>query len=374
MKKLICAMLALILCAGTAMAEAPGVSFGFEMLREMGDGEQNLVISPLSAAAAMAMAAQGAEGETKQQILDALGLTDPIEAAELQESLAETGLRQANAAFLPGGMEPKTEYISDLEQLFGAKWFYPEETNVDAINGWIEDITDGMIEKMIGELPEEAMLILVNAIAMDAKWAVPFIPENNSEKVFHAPDGDVNVTFMNKEFYADYGERENVQLLRLNYRDCGLSMLIALPETGGVQNVLDGLCADGLGYFTFEEEAVKVDLSMPKTDITVSSDLRGVLCQLGVKTAFSDNADFPGITEEMPIKIDSVIQKARLILDEEGTRAAAATAVMMAAYGMPMPEVTVDFCMDRPFVFVIADETSGAVCFAGIVANPAEIN
>lgn len=372
MKKLVCVMLALLLCLGAALAEE--ADFGFEVLREIGDGTENQVISPLSLAAALSMAAHGAEGETYRQIVDALGLDDPIEAAQAQEMLVEAGLRQANAAFLPGGMIPDAEYISDLEQLFGAKWFYPEETNVDAINEWVEGITEGMIEKMVDEIPEEAMLILINAIAMDAQWTVPFMSENNTEGVFHGPDGDVNVTFMNREFHADYGQRENVQLLRLNYRDSGLSMLIALPEEGEVNGVLDGLCAEGLDYFVFEEEPVKVNLSMPKTDISVSNNLNDALRALGVETAFSDQADFSGITGDVPLKIGSVIQKARLILDEEGTRAAAATAIMMAAGAMPVEEEIVDFRMDRPFVFVIAHEESGVVCFAGIVANPVEIN
>lgn len=372
MKKLICMALVLLLCMGAALAEE--TDFGFEVLRKTGDGTENQVISPLSLAAALSMAAHGAEGETCRQIVDALGLDDPIEAAQAQEMLVEAGLRQANAAFLPGGMQPDAEYISDLEQLFGAKWFYPEETSADAINKWVEDITDGMIEKMVDEIPEEARLILINAIAMDAKWTVPFMPENNTEGVFHAPDGDVSVTFMNREFHADYGRRENVQLLRLNYRDSGLSMLIALPEAGEVNGVLDGLCAEGLDYFTFGAEPVKVNLSMPKTDISVSNNLGEVLRTLGVETAFSDRADFSKISEDVPLKIGSVIQKARLILDEEGTRAAAATAIMMPGGAMLMEEEIVDFRMDRPFVFVIAHEESGVVCFAGIVANPVEIN
>jgi len=171
-------------------------------------------------------------------------------------------------------------------------------------------------------------------------------------------------------FYADCGERENVQMLRLRYRDCGLSMLIALPEVGGVDAVLDGLCAEGLGYFIFREEAAKVKLSMPKTDIDVTNPLTETLQALGVARAFSDGADFSGITEDAPLKIGSVIQKARLILDEDGTRAAAATVMAMATGAMPQPEEIVEFRMDRPFVFVIADELSGVVCFAGVVASP----
>lgn len=387
MKKLICMLLAVILCMGAAYAETtvescvaeapvPGNALGFDVLCAVSDGTENCVVSPLSLACALAMAAQGADGETRRQILDALQVSIPSQVPALQEMLVETGLKQANAAFLPGNrMVPKAEYILDLEQEFGAKWFGSEETDVDQINGWIEDITDGMIQKMIGKIPEEVMLALVNAVAMDAKWMRSFDPNNNGEDIFHAPDGDVAATFMRQQLSADYGERDGVQMIRLNYRDdeyrpTGMAMYIALPEMGGMGDVLDGLGQKGIGYFEFQEESRRVNLTMPKTDIIAKNNLGEILPALGVELAFSDQADFSGITGQMPLKIGSVLQNARLILDEEGTRAAAATVVMAEATGAYNPQMIVDFNMNRPFAFVIADENSGAVCFAGIVANP----
>lgn len=370
MKKLFCMLLALLVLTGSALAEAPGSRIGFEVLRALSDESANQVISPLSLAYALAMAAEGAVGQTRQEILDALGAEDAAEVAALQSSPSESGLRQANAAFLPGRMVPNEDYVNRLAEGYGAKWFGQEETSVKAINRWTEDVTDGMIDKILDELPDGTQLVLLNAIAMDAKWQSPFNPDASREDVFHAPGGDETVMFMHKKFHADYGERENVQLLRLRYRDCGLSMLIALPEAGGMDAVLDGLCAEGLDYFSFREDQVKIDLSMPRTDIAVTNGMNEALQSLGVERAFSDEADFSGITQEMPLKIDSVLQKARMILDEDGTRAAAATAIVKAAGAMPMPEEIVEFDMNRPFAFVIADEASGAVCFAGIVANP----
>jgi len=370
MKKVICLLMAFLLMTGCAWAETPGNRLGFETLRELSDGTKNQIVSPLSLACAMAMAAKGAQGETQRELLDALDAEDADEAALLLTASAAAGLRQANAAFLPGEMVPREEYVSALEEQFGAEWFSAEESSSADINSWVKEQTDGMIPEIVGELAPETQLALINAIAMDAKWQVTFDPYDNTEGVFYAPEGETNVTYMNREFYADCGERENVQMLRLRYRDCGLSMLIALPEVGGVDAVLDGLCAEGLGYFIFREEAAKVKLSMPKTDIDVTNPLTETLQALGVARAFSDGADFSGITEDAPLKIGSVIQKARLILDEDGTRAAAATVMAMATGAMPQPEEIVEFRMDRPFVFVIADELSGVVCFAGVVASP----
>ena len=369
MKKLICILLALLLLNSAACAETMGNRLGFQMLKELSNGTENQVISPLSLSMALAMAAQGAEGETKQQILDALEITIPEEAPLLLESMAETGLRHANAAFLTGEMTPKAEYVSDLEQLFCAGWFDPEHRTVKSINRWVEDMTDGMIPSILERLPEETQMVLINAIAMDEKWQVPFDPLSTEEASFFAPDGEVMAEMMHNTFRAAYGERESVQLLKLEYRNSSMAMYIALPEEGRMKAVLDGLCAEGMDYFTLHEKLVKVALSMPKVDIAAGNDLSEALQKLGIHEAFSDRADFSGISEEMQLKVGSVIQKARLIMDEEGTRAAAATMVSMVS-GAYMPEEIIEFNMNRPFVVVIADEVSGAVCFAGIVANP----
>lgn len=363
-------MIAVMLLTGAALAETVASHLGFEALRLLYDGEQNQVVSPVSLAYALAMAAEGAEGETRQEILDALGAESADEVAALQEALTDAGLRQANAAFLTGEMVPKDEYAAALEEKFGAKWFPPEVSNVESINKWVEDVTDGMIPEIIGELPEEVQLVLLNAIAMDANWQIPFDEAGTYEETFFSPGGEVAVEMMHNTFHADCGEREGVQLLRLNYRDCGLTMLIALPEEGGIEGVLDGLCKDGLDYFTFGEEKVKVKLSMPKMDIDAANGLKETLRALGVETLFSDGANLSGITADMPLKVGSVLQKARLILDEEGTRAAAVTAIMVETCAAPVPEEIVEFNLNRPFVAVIADEESGAVCFAGIVTNP----
>lgn len=370
MKKLICMLLATILLTGSACAEAIGNRLGFQLLRELGNGTENQVISPLSLSMALAMAAQGAEGETKQQILDALDMAIPEDAPLLLESMVETGLRHANAAFLAGEMVPEAEYVADLEQLFCAKWFDPEHSSPKSINKWVKDMTDGMIPSILDKLPEEVQLVLINAIAMDEDWQVPFDALSTNAAPFYAPDGEVMAEMMHNTFRASYGERENVQLLRLGYRDSSLAMYIALPEEGGMSAVLDGLCAEGMAYFTFREDRVKVALSMPKVDIAAGNNLVEPLKALGMEELFTGNADLSGISKETRLKVGAVIQKARLIMDEEGTRAAAATAICVDAAGVYLPEEIIEFNMNRPFVAVIADEISGAVCFAGIVANP----
>lgn len=376
-KRILSLVLAAALMSMTAAyAEENERHFGFEVLRGLYDGSANQVVSPVSLSFALAMAAQGAEGETKQEILDALNVEDLSELTEVMERLADKGLKQANAAFLAGDMTPREEYVTALREMFGAEWFENEGNVAEKVNGWVSEHTDGMIDKILqGELPEEAMLVLANAIAMDAKWMVEFDPAQTGDDTFHTPDGDVTVPFMHKELWATYGDFNGVQMLQLQYRNddyepTGLTMLIALPEEGGMDAVLDGLCAEGLEYFSFEGGEARVKLSMPKTDISADNSLNEILNALGVKTAFGNDADFSGITGDMPLKIGSVLQKARLQMDEEGTKAAAATVAGMTAMGMINPEDVVEFNMNRPFVAVIADQETGAVCFAAVVTNP----
>ena len=367
---LICAML---LTAGAALAEAPGNQLGFDVLRALTDGTKNQVLSPVSLAYALAMAAEGAEGVTEDEIEKALGTDDLDDWIEKNgPKLTAAGLKLANAAFITGEIQPDADYIEDLKKDFGAEWFDMSDDMADKINQWTKEHTDGLIEKLIdGELDPLSQLVLVNAVAMDAKWESPFEADSTTDGTFHAPDGDVTVPMMHQTLFADYAENDEALILRLTYSDSGLSMLLALPKDGqSVTGVLDALSAKGLSYFSFPEEMTNISLTMPKVDLSAKNTLNDALQALGIRTAFSDSADFSDITKSMPLQIAEVMQKARLVVDEDGTKAAAATEVdirAMAALGDP-----VDFTLDRPFVAVIAEEETGTVCFASVIANPAE--
>ncbi len=367
---LICAML---LTAGAALAEAPGNQLGFDVLRALTDGTKNQVFSPVSLAYALGMALEGADGATEDEIEKALGTDDLDDWIEKNGSkLTAAGLKLANAAFITGEIQPEADYIEDLKKDFGAEWFEMSGDMADKINQWTKEHTDGLIEKLIdGELDPLSQLVLVNAVAMDAKWSSPFSSDETADGIFHAPDGDVTASMMHQTLYADYAETDEAQILRLTYSDSGLSMLLALPKDGqSVTGVLDKLSEKGLSYFSFPEEMTEVSLTMPKIDLSAKNTLNDALQALGVRTAFSDSADFSDITKSMPLQIAEVVQKARLVVDEDGTKAAAATEVSICAMSAPMPSV--DFTLDRPFVAVIAEEETGTVCFASVIANPAE--
>lgn len=375
MKKCLCALLALTLfllpLAGAETSSAAGSQLGFELLRELNNGSDNRVLSPVSLAYALAMAAEGAEGDTRAELLEALAAEDPSTAGELTDALEAAGLKVANAAFATGNVAISEDYIKALAGAFEAEWFEAGDDLAGRINQWVSEHTDGLIDKMLDDEPsDDTALALVNALAMDADWLSPFAPDVTVGGAFHAPDGDVTVPFMHQTLSTRYGERDGVQLLRLGYADSDLELLIALPgEDGSVSDVLDGLCEEGLAYFQFGEEGVEVSLSMPKTDISDANSLVDALKALGIEAPFGDSADFSGISEEGGLYISQILQKARLIFDEDGTQAAASTVVSVAtsAYN---PDPPVEFNMNRPFVAVIADAATGAVCFAAVVNNP----
>ena len=377
MKKFFSILLCLVLlgCAALAepVAEEPsstvGEKLGFALLKELYAGGGNVMLSPASLTLALGMAAEGAAGETLDQILAALGTQD---ASELSGAVPEE-ISSANAAFAAQGLPLKGAYVDRLSEAYGAEWFELDAEVVEKVNAWVAEHTDGLIDRLLSEAPDpQTGLILINAIAMDAKWASPFKAYNTIEDTFHAGQGDVTVEMMYQQDFFDYVEKDGVQIIRLPYEGGKLEMWIALPGEGAeMGGLLDVLAAQGTAWLTDGAEEREVDLYLPKFDLTTENCLSDALKALGLEAPFGSDADFSGISE-VPLKIDEILQKVRVQLDEEGTKAAAATAIVVACMALPQPEETVEMRVDRPFAFVIADGESGSVCFAGAIENPVE--
>ena len=409
MKKLLAMLCALALCMTAAgMAEggtAPGNQMGLDLLAMLTDGSQNAFVSPVSLAYAMAMAADGAGEGTRQELLLALDTESTDAIAAWNDALAASGLKVANAAFVAPGLPFSQDYAQAISGRYHAGIFPLEDAA--PVNEWVRKNTDGLIDKLLDEdMKPEISLLLMNAVAMDAKWTVPFDPYYTAEGDFHSPSGDVKAQFMHDTRSMEYARTEQAQAVRLRYRDCGLSMLLILPDEGRIAEVLTLLSEKGADQFVFEDrsvesiidgvvaqqkeydpqlneealrdelkmffnrpEAWKVSLALPKLDITTTASLKAPLMDLGVNAAFSEDADFYGISD-IPLWIDDVIQKVRVQVDEEGTRAAAVTEFAFAAGAPRYQQAPVPMVFDRPFIMLIADEATGAICFAGVVAAP----
>ena len=367
------AMTLALMCAlaASAPAEGCGERLGYEVLRACAQETGNAVVSPAGLTTALGMAAAGARGETLRELLGALDASDAAQAApgELPE-----GIVTADAAFAAERFKPLEAYAADLAETFGAQWFTAGGGFLADVNAWTEEKTGGLIGSLLDEEPgPDAMLVLVDGISLEARWSEGFDPLDTAGGIFAAPDGEKEVMFMHAGLsQASCGERDGAQLLRLDYDGTPLCMYLALPGESGVEGVLDGLCGEGLSWFDpAEKGSADVDLSMPKADISFDLDAGPVLRKLGIVRAFGYEAEFGGVSDASDLMLGLVKQKTRVIIDEEGTRAAAATAVVMiekSAMIEPAPRVA--FVLDRPFVFVIADPEAGRTWFAGVVNDP----
>lgn len=379
MKKIIAWMMMLALLMGGALAEvvpdsareaygppAPGEKLGMELLSMLHVNGENTVLSPQSLALALGMAAEGAQGETLNEILAALGVQD---VSEISAEKIE-GIKDANAAFVASGLSLKPEYVEKLNERYGAEWFDMDGDVVAKVNDWVKEHTDELIEELLTQAPNADIgMILVNALAMDADWAAPFSPEATTEVAFHAPGGDELVQMMHQTEFFDYAEKDGMQIVRLPYSTGNLEMWVALPPEGGMHQLLEILANEGMFYLKSDAENREVILSLPKMDVSDDNTLADALKLLGVETAFADNADFTGISDT-PLCVDEILQKVRVQVDEQGTKAAAATAMMVKFASLMRPEEPVEMNVNRPFVFVISDAETGSVCFAGAIENP----
>jgi len=365
-------------------------AFGLDLMRAQGSG--NLVLSPDSVAAALAMTGTGAVGRTAEEIARTLHLKGPTALAavgDLQRAIAAgqaaaaagnpepPTLEIANGLFLQQGLPFASAFLSGVQQRFGAA---PETVDfaddptgaLNAINGWVSERTKGLIPRIIGSLPEEMALALANAVYLDADWRHPFKKNNTRPGVFHGPAGKITVDFMHQTESLRYGAGPGYRAVALPYRSSTLSLLVMLPagqRLGSLQRRLDGR---SLARIARGLSPKPVMLSMPRFHLNTDVELTGALQKLGMSTGFSDAANFSRITTAVPLKIAFVKHAADFTVDEAGTVAAAATVVGIVATSAPArPVDPVTFNANRPFLFFLRDDRTGAVLFAGRLTNPA---
>ncbi len=371
MRRIIAILLVLLLGSAALAETAPGNRLGYKVLAQLSGGERNAFVSPVSLAWALSMAADGATGETRSRLLSALGANDTDELAALAAPLKDAGIRWANAAFVADRLALLPDYEARLTDAYEAERF--SLAGAEGVKDWVREKTDGLIEDFPLVLDDSALLVLANAVAMDAEWASPFEAEDTYEADFHAPDGDVTVPFMHQLTYAQYGESLGCQLMCKAYSTGSLALMIALPAEGGLKRALNNLAENPGSFFTFKPNPQNVYLSLPKLDMSTNESLKDAIVSAGCWIPFSaEYADYSGISET-PLVVSDVLQQVRFQLDEEGTRAAAATEVIMvegaALEDEDAPE-PIDFNCDRPFIVAVVDRSTGAILFAGAVVNP----
>jgi serpin B len=212
-------------------------------------------------------------------------------------------------------------------------------------------------------------LVLTNAIYFNAAWLQPFDEKQTVQKSFSLLDGTtVDIAMMNKSDDLKYTENDSYQAVEMPYDGRELSMVVILPATGKFQAFEDSFDAAALKNIIDNLEPNEVKLGMPKFEFESSLGLKQALTDLGMGNAFTDAADFSGINGAHDLRIQDVLHKAFVSVDEAGTEAAAATAVIVGTTSMPAK--TYEMTINRPFVFLIRDNATGSVIFLGRVMDP----
>jgi serpin B len=349
----------------------------------------NLAFSPASISIAFAMTAGGAKGETAAQMKKAMHFSaDPAEWGTLSRALTGSGrtmkLRIANRLYGEKTYTFEQPYLDLTKNAFDApleRMDFKGATDPSrvAINKWVEQKTEQRIKDLLpaAALDSDTRLVLVNAIYFLADWANQFEKERTSDKPFEVDaKTKKNVPTMFEKAHFGYAAQDGVKIVQLPYKNDEASMFVVLPDKkDGLADVERGLTKAKLDAWTKAVKSQDVELSLPRFEIaTPSMQLAAELSALGMPDAFDkDKADFTAIANP-PKKADrlyiaKVFHKAFVKVDEKGTEAAAATAVVMAKGG-GMPQKGIEMVVDHPFLFFIVDKQSGLVLFMGRVVDP----
>jgi len=363
--------------------------FALDLYRRQPAG--NVFFSPYSISTAMAMVDAGARGTTASEIEKVMHL--PFGGAQLgpawkpvlddvNQHGAGYDLITANAMWPARDIELHPNYVAMAKRDFGATietldFAHAAEASRGRINAWVSEATRRKIEELMprGSVGVDTRIVLTNAIYMKAKWARQFNPDHtNPDVTFHAPGGDVKAAMMYDVAYFRYFRGNGVRVVELPYLGNELSMLVVLPdERNGLAAVERTLTPRVLAEWDRRLEPRRVSLGLPRFSSEIGLELADTLKAMGIRLAFDPNgaADFSGLSDKEKLAISRVIHKARIDVTEEGTEAAAATAVAImvgaSAVQEPPPEI---FHADHPFFFVIRRTASKSILFIGRLMTP----
>lgn len=368
-------------------------AFAFDLYQAMRAEKGNFFYSPHSISLALAMTYAGARGETERQMTDVLHFNlsqDHLHPAfngldlelarrgEGAEGKDEEGFRLniVNALWGQEGYEFLPEFLDLLAENYGAglrllDFASASEESRVTINDWVSEQTEDRIKDLIpqGAIDPLTRLVLTNAIYFNAAWSNPFEPSMTEDGTFYLLDGgEVTVPMMRQTESFGYTEGEGYQAVELPYDGWELSMVILLPNAGEFEEFESSLDAEQVDAIIEALARREVALTMPKFEFDSNFSLSQSLATMGMQAAFTESADFSGMTGNRDLFISDVIHQAFVSVDEAGTEAAAATAVIMAE--MAAPAMPIEVTMDHPFIFMIRDIQTGAILFVGRVADP----
>jgi serpin B len=374
--------------------------FGFDLYARATVGEANLALSPLSAAAALAMAAAGARGETLTQmsrVLHVDGLTaaqsafaallvaEEPDAGDGREAGADQSpeLAIADRVWVQKDQPYRADFLAVLRDQYRASlgqvdFIGAAEAARVEINGWVTEQTRGRIADLLppGGVGAYTRIVLTNAVYFKGKWQSPFLPGATHEEKFRTPAGAKPAPMMRQISFFRHAHLDDVQLVELPYMGDRISMIVVLPD--GANGLDDAERQIGRGYDRWLAALTvrEVNLWLPAWTTRKTLALADLLKAMGMPLAFQSGpsgADFSGMSDQDAFYISAVLQQVFVDSNETGTEAAAATAVMMdipSSGTDPPPPPPVVFHADHPFLYVIRDRQTGVVLFLGRVVDP----
>ncbi len=364
--------------------------FAVDAYHELSKEEGNVFYSPLSISTALGMTYGGARNETESQMAAALHYDLPqidlhrafnwldLELGSRGQSAdADKAFRLsiANATFGQKGHEFLPSYIDLLGLNYGAGmsllYFVADaEGSRKSINDWVGQVTEDKIPDLLpeGSITSGTRLVLTNAVYFKAAWKSPFSENATASGTFHAPGGDVSVPMMSGEVESlGYTAGAGYQAVSLPYHGDELDMVLIMPDEGNFEAFESSLDAPTLsGIFNDLGPSAYGAVVMPKFEFRFKSDLVEMFKTLGMTAPFEDgNADFSGMDGQKGLVITSIVHEAFVNVNEAGTEAAAATAVVVGETSAPQV-----LAIDRPFLFLIRDVETGAIVFLGRMSDP----
>ena len=366
------------------MGSAKLTDFGLRLFQTAKQDGENTLVSPLSVLCALAMTANGAKGETREQMEKVLGM----KAEELNEYLCtylqglpadeSSRLDLANSIWFTDdeSFTVNGDFLQTNADYYGADLYKTpfDDAACQAINDWVKERTNGMIPRILDQIPSEAVMYLVNALAFEAEWAVPYNERQVDENVFTREDGtQVTVDYL----YGDVGQYlqdENATGFIKLYKGGNYAFAALLPDEGvSVDDYVAFLTGDRLHQLLTHPVSATVRTAIPKFESDYSAELSETLSALGMPLAFDGaRADFTALgTADENIYISRVLHKTYISVTEKGTRAGAATVVEMAKNtSFRPPEEVKTVYLDRPFVYLLIDCRTNTPFFMGTMMDP----
>ncbi|KFV20386.1 Alpha-1-antichymotrypsin, partial [Tauraco erythrolophus] len=349
------------------------------------EADKNVFFSPMSISTAFAMLAVGAKSTTLSQIFEGLGFDGLTETHihDIHESFRKVlgvlnctdvniTLNIGNVLFTAIGYEPQETFLQNTKQFYDAEFFSsdfhkPKEAEKQ-INKYVEKKTKGKIPELIGHLDPSTVLVLVNYIYFKAAWEKSFDPLRTYEDDFFVnKNASVRVNMMQRDSnYGSYYDKDlSCEVIELPYQGTARALLI-LPDDGKMKQVEEALSKETVCKWDNKLVTRRLDLQLPKISISASYDVKKLFKEMGVTEVFSSNADLSGISGSRNLQVSQAIHKALLEVDEAGTEAAGATAIILTR--VLRPSDTIKF--NRPFIILISDKATGTTLFMGKIVDP----